>query len=112
LAKKSNFSKLGESKIQSLVRIEAAQMQARLLISCGIRNYSQWFQRELNEVSDALSRDNDQDDKESTHIFQTCCPSQIPEHFTIVPLPNKISLWLIALLQKLPEKHHFNEIHT
>jgi hypothetical protein len=67
--KKSNFRKLGGSKIQSLVRIEAAQMQATLFMSLGIKNCSQWFKGESNEVSDALSRDNDRDDKELINIF-------------------------------------------
>jgi hypothetical protein len=67
--KKSNFSKLGESKIQSLVRIEAAQMQAKLFMSLGIKNYSQWFKGESNKVSDTLARDDDWDDEELTNIF-------------------------------------------
>jgi hypothetical protein len=67
--KKSNFSKLEESKIQSSVRIKASQMQATLFMSLGIMNYSQWFKRESNKVSDALSRDDDQDDEELTNIF-------------------------------------------
>ena len=39
--RKSNFSELGESKLQALVRIEAARMQATLFMSLGIKNYSQ-----------------------------------------------------------------------
>ena len=39
--KKSNFSKLGENKIQSSVRIEAARMQAPIFMSLGIKNFSQ-----------------------------------------------------------------------
>ncbi len=109
--KKSNFGKLGESKIQSSVRIEEAQMQATLFMSLGIKNYSQWFKEESNKVSDALSRDDDRDDKELTNIFWTFCPSQIPSHFQIVLLPNKITSWLIALLQKLPVNLQYNEVH-
>jgi hypothetical protein len=67
--KKSNFSELGESKIQSSVRIKAARMQAMLFMSLGVKNFSQWFKGESNKVSDALSRDNDRDDKEPTNIF-------------------------------------------
>jgi hypothetical protein len=33
-------------------------------------------------------------------------------HFRIVPLPNKITPWLIVLLQKLPVNQQFNEVHT
>jgi hypothetical protein len=111
--KKSNFSELGKSKIQSLVRIEAAQMQATLFMSLGIKNYSQWFKGESNEVLDALSRDNNRDDKELINFFCAFCPSQIPSHFRIVRLPRKITSWLIALLQKLPvNQQEFNEVHT
>ncbi len=67
--KKLNFSELSKSKIQFLVRIEAAQMEATLFMSLGIKNYSQWFKGESNEVSDALSRDDNRDDKELINIF-------------------------------------------
>jgi hypothetical protein len=110
--KKSNFSKLGESKIQSLVRVKAAWMEATLFMSLGIKNYSQWFKGESNEVFHALSRDNNQDDKELINIFCAFCPSHIPSHFRIVPLPSKITSWLIALLQKLPMNQQFNKVHT
>ncbi len=109
---KSNFSKLGKSKIQSLVRIEAAQMQATLFMSLGIKNYSQWFKAGSDEVSDALSCNDDWDDKELINIFHAFCPSQIPSHFRIVPLPRKITSWLIALLQKLPVSQQCNKVDT
>ncbi len=87
-------------------------MQATLFMSLGIKNYSQRFKEELNEVSDTLSHDDDRDDKELINIFCAFCPSQIPSHFRIVPLPSKITSWLIALLQKLPVNQQFNEVHT
>jgi hypothetical protein len=31
-------------------------------------------------------------------------PEQVPEHFKIVPLPNKIISWLTSMLQRLPVK--------
>jgi hypothetical protein len=55
--KKSNLSELGESQTQSSVRIEEAQMQAMPFMSLGIKIYSQWFQGEMDKVSDALSCD-------------------------------------------------------
>jgi hypothetical protein len=67
--KKSNFSKFGESKIQSSVRIKAARKQATLFMSLGINNYSQWFKGESNEVSDTLSHDNERDNKVLINIF-------------------------------------------
>jgi hypothetical protein len=63
-------------------------------------------------VANSLSRDDDQSDKELTQIFCTHCPSQIPPHFEIQPLPSKTTLWLTALLLKLPAKAQFNEKHT
>ena len=46
--------------------------------------------------------------KSSTRL----CPSQLPKHFQIAPLPNKISLWLTALLLKLPVQEQLQEAHT
>jgi hypothetical protein len=40
------------------------------------------------------------------------CPSQIPEHFVIQPLHNKITSWLTALLLRLPVKLQLQEKHT
>ncbi len=47
-----------------------------------------------------------------TQIFQDTCPSQLPQHFHIAPLPNKISSWLTSLLQKLPMREQLREAHT
>jgi hypothetical protein len=109
--KKSNFSELGETPLQASAQIEALWKQATLFISFGIKSYSQWFKGTSNEVSDALSCDDDSDDKELT-FFCINCPSQIPSHFKTVPLPNKITSWLIALLHKLTVNQQFKETHT
>jgi hypothetical protein len=86
-------------------------MQATPFMSLGIKNYSQWFKGESNEVSDTLSCNDDRDDKELINFFCAFCPSQIASHFRIVPLPSKITSWLIVLLQKLPVNQQFNEVH-
>jgi hypothetical protein len=52
--------------------------------------YSQWFRGADNNVADALSRDNVRTDNELTKILRSHCPSQLHQHFKIVPLPNKI----------------------
>ena len=88
--RKSNFSELGESKLQASVRIEAARMQATLFMSLEIKSYSQWFRGKLNNVADSLSRDDDKADDKLISIYRSSCPSQIPHHFEIVPLPSKI----------------------
>jgi hypothetical protein len=110
--RKTNFSKLGNDPIQASVCLEAARMHASNYMTTGIREYSQWFRGKDNVVADSLSRDNDQLDEELTQIFHTHCPSQIPPHFEIQPLPSEITLWLTALLLKLPVKAHFNKKHT
>ena len=78
----------------------------------GIREYSQWFKGEANVATDAVSSDNNHSDHELTHIFCTHCPSQIPLHFEIQPLPNEIISWLTALLLKLPANLQYNKKHT
>ena len=75
-----------------------------LLLENGIKNYSQWFKGSLNDVSDALSRDDDRSDEELTNILYSCVPEQMPEHFEIVQLPSEIASWLTSLLQRLPVK--------
>jgi hypothetical protein len=90
--RKTNFGKLGDNPIQALVRLEAARMHALNYMTTGIREYSQWFRGKDNVVANSLSRDDDQSDEELTQIFCTHCPSQIPPHFEIQPLPSKITL--------------------
>ena len=63
-------------------------------------------------VANALSRNNDCSDNKLTHIFRTHCPSQIPPHFEIQPLPNRIISWLNAFLLKMPMNLQCNEKHT
>ena len=77
-----------------------------------IKNYSQWFPGEVNDVSDALSRGDDRSDDELTTILRTFVPSQVPVHFEIVQLPSEISSWLTSLLQRLPVKEQLLEKHT
>ena len=110
--KKTNFSEDIEEPIQATTRIEVARSHARRLMTHGIKDYSQWFPGKENDVADALSRDDDRSDEELTHILRTFVPSQVPEHFEIVQLPNEISSWLISLLQKLPVKEQLREKHT
>ncbi len=109
--RKSNFTVLEESPIQASVQIEAAQTFATLMMKFGIKSYSQWFRGTVNKVADALSRDNDQSDKELTHIIKIFCPSQVLSHFKIRQLPSKIISWLTALLLKLPVNERYNEAH-
>ena len=90
-AYKTNFKEEGGDPIEAAVRIEIARFFARLLMEHAIKDYSQWFPGDENNVSDALSRDYDRKDDELTHILYSCVPEQMPESFKIVPLPNLIS---------------------
>ncbi len=110
--KKTNFSKLSDEPIQALVHLEAARMHTMNYMTTGIREYIQWFKGEDNVVADSLLCDNDRSDEELTQLFHTHCPSQIPPHFKIQHLPSKITLWLTALLLKLPVQVQFNKKHT
>ena len=101
---KTNFRELGDDPIQATVHLEVARMHAKNYMALGIRDYSQWLPGKENIVADALSRENDRLDKELTLIFCSHCPSQIQDHFEILPLPNKIISWLTVLLLRLPEK--------
>ncbi len=80
-------------------------------MSLGIKCYSQWFAGERNQVSDALSHDDDRSNKELTNMIKSFCPSQVPSHFEILQLPKEIILWLTALLLKLPVSMQLSKVH-
>ncbi len=56
--------------------------------------------------------DFDCSDTALTQTLRDTCPSQVPQHFHIAPLPNEISSWLTSLLQKLPVREQLQEAHT
>ncbi len=110
--KKTNFIEDGKSPIQATIHLEVACLHALHYLSHKIQEYSQWFCGADNQVADALSQDDNPMDEELTKILCSHCPSQVPEHFRIVPLPNKITLWLTLLLLWLPVKPGLVEEHT
>jgi hypothetical protein len=75
-----------------------ARHHATLFLKAGIKEYSHWFSGQENNIADALSHDFDCSDDKLIHILCETCPLQLPQHFQIVPLPNKTSLWLTSLL--------------
>ena len=111
-SKKSNFTELIEDPVQAEVRIEVCRKDAKRNLEFQLKDYSQWFPGDENEVADALSRDDDRTDQELTFLLHKFCPSQMPKHFKIVPLPAEISSFLISVLQKLPVKKQLQERHT
>ena len=74
------------------------------MMEAGVKNYSQWFAGKFNDVSDALSRDDNRSDDELTSILRSFVPLQVPSHFDIVTLPNEIFSWLTLSQEKLPVK--------
>jgi hypothetical protein len=107
-----NFRASDKDQIQTDVRVKAARKFAMDFTEHGIKSYSQWFLGKENIVADALSHDDDRTDDKLTSILYCFAPHQMPNHFRIVPLPNKIVLWLILLLSKLPVKEQYREAHT
>ncbi len=89
-----------------------ARHHASQYLTKGIREYSQWFPGVENQVADALSRDDDRSDEKLTKILRSHCPSQVPQHFEIVPLPSEIISWLTSLLRRLRQKLELAEAHT
>ena len=108
-AKKSNFTELIEDPVQAEVRIEVCRKDAKRNLEDKLKDYSQWFPGAQNDVADALSRDHDRTDEELTYLLFKFCPSQMPRHFKIAPLPAEINSYLISVLQKLPVKKQLQE---
>ena len=81
-------------------------------MSIGIKCYSQWFEGKRNQVSDALSCDDDRSIEELTNMIKSFCISQVPSHFEILQLPKEITSWLTALLFKSPVSAQLSEVHT
>ena len=110
--RKTNFKEDDLDPIEAKTRIEIARHHALLFINNDIKEYSQWFEGKKNQVADALSREFERSDTELTDILRSLFPSQLPQHFKIVPLPKEISSWLTSSLQKLPVKEQLQETHT
>jgi hypothetical protein len=113
--RKTNFREIirdDPDPVQARVQIKTARHHAILFLEAGIKEYSQWFPGQENNVADALSRDFGCSDIALTQILCDNCPLQLPQRFQIALLPNKISSWLTSLLQKLPVKEQLREAHT
>ena len=73
--RKTNFKEDDEEPIQAKVRTDVAREDAMRKLEHGIKNYSQWFPGDDNDVSDALSRDDDRNDEDLTEILRSFVPS-------------------------------------
>jgi hypothetical protein len=106
-----SINEVGKGPLQATVCADASPHHASLFMDVEIKGYSQWFAGKLNNVADALSWDWHQDNKELTKILCLHFSQQMPVHFKISPLPNKINSWLILLLQHLPVNKLLQEEH-
>ena len=108
----ANFKEDTLDPIKATTRISIARHHAALFIESDIKEYSQWFEGKKNQVADALSREFERSDDDLTNTLRSLFPSQLPEHFKIVPLPIEISSWLTSSLRQLPVKEQLQEEHT
>ena len=67
--KKYNVIEEGEDVIQATVRLKVSRGDAKRMMENKIKNYAQWFPGSMNDVLDALSRNEDRSDDEVTNIF-------------------------------------------
>ena len=74
-ARKTNFKEDGDEPIQATVILQVSRGDAERMMEARVKNYSQWFAGKNNDVSDALSRDDDRSDEEITIILRTFVPS-------------------------------------
>ena len=58
-----NFSNIGEDPVQAEVRTEVSRSDVKRKLDFGVKDYSQWFPGDHNQVSDALSRDSGRTDE-------------------------------------------------
>jgi hypothetical protein len=106
-----NFSKAGNDPIKASTCINAARKYAQVFLDVDVKGYSQWFTGKKNNVADALSQEWQRTNKNLTSILRSLFPNQMPDHFKILPIPSKISCWLILLLQQLPVSEQLWEEH-
>ena len=107
--RKTNFKEDTLNPIKATTRISIARHHAALFIESDIKEYSQWFEGKKNQVADALSREFERSDDDLTNTLRSLFPSQLPEHFKIVPLPIEISSWLTSSLRQLPVKEQLQD---
>ena len=109
---KSNFSEPKDNPVQARTHVDAARKYAEIFLNADVKGYSQWFEGKRNNLADALSREWHRTKDKLTSILRSLFPNQMPGHFEILPLPSKISSWLISLLQQLPMSKQLREEHT
>ena len=95
--------------MEETIHLEIARKLASHFTHHNVKEYSQWFPGKKNYVADSLSWDFDLKDAEISEYLHLHYQSQLPPHFQVVPVPSEIELWLIPLLQQLPQKEQLRE---
>lgn len=111
--RKSNFQESpNESKEMTKAKLDISRGHATRLLNNQCMDYSQWFPGEKNDIADSLSRDKHLSNSQLNSLFSSKIPSQMPNHFKISPIPQEIELFLLSLLQSLPEQTQQQEKHN
>ncbi len=77
-SKHTEFKEDVEEPTQAEFRKDVASTLTSLFMGYEIKDYSQWFRGDNNNFSDALSRDNENDDETLTNILHGTNPFQLP----------------------------------
>ncbi len=112
MAQKIEFQQTGQEPNPRVCQDWGSLKTSNSIHVLGIKCYSQWFEGERNQVSDALSPDEDRSNEELTNTIKSCCTSQVATHVKILQLPKEITSWLTVLLLKLPVSAQLSKVHT
>jgi hypothetical protein len=82
----------------------AARKYAEILLQADCCLYSQHIAGKHNTIADILSRKFDFTNKDLTTFILSNFAHQVPQSFTVSPLPPEILSWLISWLRKCREK--------
>ena len=101
--RRSNFRESHEDNTEWLVKQDVARKVASLVLHAEAVLYRQWFKGEDNVVADSLSRDCYFLSPQAHERFLShTVPSQLPQAFRILPVPDEISSFVSSILERLP----------
>ena len=95
-----------------MVHEECSRHLACILMSINSTLYSQHQTGDHNDIADILSRWHFLTNIELTLFLKHKFNTQMPTNFKIYPLSNKISSWIISLLEKLRQTTQSRMLHT
>jgi hypothetical protein len=101
--RRSNFRQKFETDTEWLVKQDIARKVAELVLQADAVLYRQWFKGEDNVVADSLSRDCFfLPPKAHEKFLAHTIPSQLPQNFSIRPVPAEIVSFISSMLARLP----------